>query len=291
MFSDSRQGWISKTLMIILMTVIAFVFIFPIYFMVVTSFKPNNLAVRDMGSIMAFVPRTSSAEVPLPEDWTTFENYKQLFRRLDVGRMIFNSILITFAVIIARMFVDSMFAFSLARLKWRGQRVILFVIIALIIIPFEAIAVPLLLMVNSFGWINSYHVQIIPFVSSPLAIFLFYQFFLGFPRELEEAARIDGASVFRIYANIVVPMSTPVFSTVAILGFLEIWGSFLWPLMVTRDVTYRPVIVGLFYFFDQRPVWGEIMAYASLITIPILIIFLLLQRWFIESVASSGVKG
>jgi len=195
--------------------------------------------------------------------------------------------------------VNSMAAYSLARLNWGGRRVVLAIIIALIIIPFEAVAVPLLLLVNNlpwFGgatsWLDSYHVQIIPFIGDAFSIFLFYQFFIGLPKDLEEAALVDGASRFRIYWNVVVPLSRPVFATVAILKFLQYWGSYLWPLMVIRSPEFRPLTVGMQQFFGQYPrLWGDIMAFASMITIPVLIIFLLFQKWFVQSVASSGVKG
>jgi multiple sugar transport system permease protein len=274
-----------------LMIALAVAFIFPIWFMVVTAFKPDTLAVRDMSSIMAFVPRTSSPEVPRPAGWTPFTNFFDVFRRLDMLRLTANSLLIAAGVIAGRLAVDSMAAYALARLRWRGQALVLAVIVALIIIPFEVVAIPLLLMVNRFGWINSYQVQIVPFITSPLSIYLFYQFFLNFPSEIEEAARIDGASYLRTFTSIVVPSATPVFATVSILAFLDIWGSFMWPLMVTRDAAYRPVMLGLFVFFEQQKQWGDIMAFASLVTIPVLLLFLLFQRWFVQSVATTGIKG
>lgn len=282
---------LSKVLIYFLLLLLAVMFIAPVWFMLMTSLKPNTLAVRDMGSVMGFVPRTSAPDVPAPEGWTVFQNYRAIFDKLFVGRMYLNSFIICIGVVLGRIIVDSMAAYSLARLRWRGQHLVLIVIISLIIIPFEAIAMPLLLLVNRFGWLNSYQGQIIPFISSPLAIFLFYHFFLNFPTEIEEAARIDGASFFRVFTTIVVPTALPVFATVTILAFLEIWGSFLWPLMVTRNYEYRPVILGLFFFFDQRPLWGEIMAYATMVSVPVLIVFLIFQRWFIQSVVSSGIKG
>ena len=167
------------------------------------------------------------------------------------------------------------------------------------IIPFEAVAVPLLLLVNQgpkllgFGsWIESYHVQIVPFMADAFSIFLFYQFFIGLPRDLEDAALVDGAGRLRIYWNVIVPLSRPVIATVAILQFITHWGDFLWPLMVTRGETYRPLTIAIQQYFGRDPkIWGDIMAFAAMITIPVLIIFLLFQRWFVESVASSGIKG
>jgi multiple sugar transport system permease protein len=285
------SGIAKRVFVLLLMLILVGFFVFPMWFMIVTSFKPNTLAVRDMSSIMAFVPRFGSPEVPVPEDWTLFHNYATVLRRQPVPRLYFNAFLIAGLVVTGRLAFDSLAAYSLARLKWKGKGIVLAVIISLIIIPFEAIAIPLLLMVNLFGWVNSYTVQIVPFMSSPLAIFLFYQFFLNFPSGLEDAAKIDGASHVRTFVSIVAPMGRGAYVTVAILGFLEIWSSFLWPLIVTRDSTYRPVILGLFFFFGDERLWGNIMAYSTVVVVPVLAVFLVFQRWFEQSIASSGLKG
>jgi multiple sugar transport system permease protein len=204
----------------------------------------------------------------------------------------FNSVFIMVLMVAGGLLVNSMIAYALARLRFTGRTVMISVIIALIIIPFEAIAVPLLLVVNRFGWLDSYQVQIIPFIADALSIFLFYQFFINLPKDLEEAALVDGASYFRIYWNIIVPLSKPVFATVAILQFILRWGNFLWPLMVTRTEQYRPLPLALQQFFSQDPkMWGDIMAFAAMMTVPVLILFLLFQKWFVQSVATAGVKG
>jgi multiple sugar transport system permease protein len=135
-------------------------------------------------------------------------------------------------------------------------------------------------------------VQIIPFIADAFSIFLFYQFFINIPKELEEAALVDGASRVRIYWQVVVPLSKPVFATVAILTALANWNRFMWPLMVTRGIDVRPLTVGMQTFFGQDPrIWGDLLAFASLITIPVLIVFLIFQKWFVQSVASTGIKG
>ena len=286
---------VQRALVIVGLAAFALIFLLPIWVMVVSSFKPNELTVRDMGSAMALVPRFRSSEVPAPEGWWLFANYRALFERLFMGRMFLNSFIICGGVVAGRLVVDSMAGYALARLRWRGRHIVLTIIVSLIIIPFETIALPLLVLVSKLGWFNSYQAQIIPFISSPLAIFLFYQFFLNVPRELEESARVDGASFLRIFIVIVVPITTPVFATVAILGFLEIWGSFMWPLMITRDFEYRPAILGLFFVFNDQVFWdngrAQIMAFATLATVPLLVVFVALQRWFIQSVTRTGITG
>jgi len=142
-----------------------------------------------------------------------------------------------------------------------------------------------------WGWLNTYHVQIVPFLADALTIFLFVQYFKDLPKELIEAARLDGASWFDVYRLVIVPIAGPVFATAAILKFLLMYNQYLWPLMVTQSEQFRPVMVGLQYFFQLNTAWGEVMAYLSMITIPVLAFYLLLQRAFIASIASTGIKG
>lgn len=274
-----------------LLVALAFVFIFPIVFMLMSSLKPSEQLLRDTSSLNAFLP---IGDISL-------NNYYAAFERAPIWQFIFNSIFVTTSTVVLGLVINSMAAFSFAFLRWKGKNAVLSVIIASFIIPFEAIAIPLLLIVNTLPWIgpeglkiswlNSLHVQIIPFIVSSFQIFLFYQFFKDLPFELIEAARIDGASSWQIYYRVIVPVSGPVFATAAILRFLDMWNQYLWPLMVTQSEVYRPVMVGLQYFFQLNVVWGEVMAYLSIITIPVLILYLSLQRAFITSIATTGIKG
>jgi multiple sugar transport system permease protein len=274
----------------LLMIALAFFFLFPLVFMLVSSIKNNELRVTgDVSTLYAFVPRGDLG----------FENYYDVFEQLNFGRLMFNSVFIVTTMVLLGLAVNSLIAYTLARLDFRGRGAVLSVIVALIIVPFQAVAVPLLLLVNnlpwfdgSTTWLDSYHVQIIPFIADAFSIYLFYQFFIGLPRDLEEAALVDGASLFRIFWSIILPLSRPVFATVAILQFLTHWGDFLWPLMVTRGERVRPLTIGMQAFFGQDPrLWGDLMAFASMITIPVLIVFLMFQKWFVQSVATSGIKG
>ena len=133
--------------------------------------------------------------------------------------------------------------------------------------------------------------QIVPFIANAFSIFLFYQYFDSIPKELDEAAMVDGAGWFRIYRSIIMPLSGPAIATVAILTFLPVWNQYLWPLMVVQSEELRPVMVGIDYFKQLNVAWGQIMAYATMITVPVLVLFIAFQRSFINSIASSGVKG
>lgn len=282
-FSFRFRKNLSMILNYSLLIVVALFFLFPIVFMFVSSIKNNETQIiRDMSSISAFIPY---GELGL-------KNYFDVFKQMPFGRFMFNSVFIVGSTVLTGLVLNSMIAYALARLRFKGRGLILSVIIALIIIPTEVVVIPLLLMVNRIGWLDSYQVQIVPFIVNAFSIFLFYQFFIGLPKSLDEAAKIDGANPFQVYWKIIVPLSKPVFATVAILQFLFRWGDFLWPLMVTRGYEYRPLPVAIQQFFSQDPkVWGDIFAFASMVTIPSLIIFLLFQKWFMRSVASSGIKG
>jgi multiple sugar transport system permease protein len=285
--SRARRSRLSKVFSNIgnylLLTLLALFFLFPLVFMIVSSLKQNEMQiVRDMSGLLGFVPYGEIG----------FKNYLDVFDQMNFGRFMFNSVFITITTVVGGLLINSMLAYALARLRFKGQRLILAVVVALIIIPKEAVVIPLLLMVNRIGWIDSYQVQIVPYIADAFSIFLFYQFFIGLPKDLDEAAIVDGASRGRIYWNVVIPLSRPVFASVAILQSIFRWGEFLWPLMVTRGESFRPLPVAIQQFFSQDPkVWGDIFAFASMITIPLLIIFLLFQKWFVRSVASSGIKG
>ena len=276
-----RAAW-THTLDYLLMTLLAAFFLFPVVIMLVSSFKPDDaLIMRHMSSGMAFVP----TEVSL-------KNYRDVFANVAFLKALRNSVLIVGSIVAIGLFVNSLIAYGLARFRFRGRSLLVGVIIALIIIPFESIAVPLLLIVNRFGWLDTLYVQAIPFIADAFSIFLFYQFFIQVPRDLEEAAVVDGASRFRIYWSVVLPLSRPIIATVTILLFLRHWGQLLWPVMVARSVEVRPLTVAMQQFFGQQPrEWGQIMAFAAMITIPVLIVYLLFNRWFVQSIASSGVKG
>lgn len=279
--SRKRVIIINRTISYILMIILAIFFLFPLLYMISVSLNPSEIdIVNQMSSIKGFIPTTIS-----------IENFKDVFDRMPFQRFLFNSVLIVGTTIIAGLIVNSMMAYGLARFSFKGRKMLVSIIVALIIIPFEAIAIPLLLITNKMGWLDSYQVQIIPFIANPLYIFLLYQFFINFPKDLEEAALIDGAGWFKIYWKIVLPLSRPVLASVAILHFLMQWGSFLWPLMVTRGYTYRPLTVAMQTFFGQAPIyWGDIMAFATMMTIPVIILFIFLQNQFVKSVATTGIK-
>lgn len=291
---DPQAGY-KQILTYAVMGLLAYIFVFPLLFMISSSFKPENQIFTDLYSINAV----------LPVGDVSFANYLAVFEKSRIGKFFVNSIVITGTSVTLGLVINSMAAYSLARLQWRGKTLALSLIISLLIIPGEAIMIPLLSLVAKLPWIgfeqgefvlrsswlNSLHVQIIPSLANAFSIFLFYQFFRDIPKDFDEAAAIDGAKPLQIYWRIIVPMSGPVFATVAILQFLGNWNSYLWPVMVTQSEDVRPVMLGIQQFFGNATSWGEVMAYATLITLPVLAVFLIFQRRFVQSLAGAGIKG
>jgi multiple sugar transport system permease protein len=274
---------------------LALFFAFPLIFMFVSSLKPDQQIFADLGSFKAF----------LPVGHVSLANYTGVFDTAPAARFLVNSVFITAATVILGLLVNSLAAFALSRMHWRGKIVVLAAIIATLVVPFETFALPLVWWVNklpwivvqhfvplySIGWLDTYRVQIIPFIANAFSIYLYYSYFQSIPKDLDEAARVDGAGWFRIYRSVIMPLAGPATATVAILTFLPAWNSYLWPLMVVQTENLRPVMVGISYFQQLNVLWGQIMAYSTLITIPVLIFFLAFQRAFISSIASAGVKG
>ena len=288
--SQARQNLLAKLGQYALHAVLCAFFLFPLLFMFVSAFKSDEAQLlRDMNSLAAF----------LPQGQLSLDNFRDVFTGSNFVRAFFNSLFTVSLTVVLGILVNSMLAYALARFHFAGRQLLLSIVVALIIIPFEAIAVPLLLLANQLpwfsgelGWLDSYRVQIIPFIANAFSVYLFYQFFIALPKDLEEAALMDGAGRLRIYWSIVMPLSKPVIATVAVLQFLARWGDLLWPIMVVRGDTYATLPLAMQTFFGQFPrQWGDVMAFAAMATLPTLLVFLIFQRWFVRSAISSGVKG
>lgn len=287
-----RRRWVYAP-----MVLLAVFFLFPIVFMVAASLKSDQQIFADMDSLRAF----------LPVGDLSFANYTAVFDRVPFWRFLGNTLFVTFCVTALGLVVNSMCGYALARMRWKGRSVVFGFIIATLVLPYEVTILPMVYLVANLpwiglegirpvleiGWLNSYHVQIIPFVVNAFSIFLFAQYFKSLPRGLEEAAAIDGAGWLRTYWRIIVPLSKPVFATVTILTVVTspaTWNAYLWPLMTVQSEELRPVMVGVQYFFQLNVSWGEVMAYISMITIPMVAVFIAFQRAFIQSIASAGMK-
>ena len=193
-----------------------------------------------------------------------------------------NSFLTTIFLLPLNILVNGTFAYALARFKFRARAPLLFTVIVLNFVPFVAQAVPLVLIVKQLEWIDAPQTQIIPFIASALSVFLFHQFFLGFPRELEDAATVDGASWWQVFWRVVMPLSLPVCATVTLLTFLASWNNFFWPIMTTFDPAFMPLALSI--TFGSIDEWD-----AVIVSLPTLVMFLVFQRWFVRSITSGAI--
>jgi ABC-type sugar transport system, permease component len=262
----------------------AVVSLFPIYWMVMSSFRTHE---------EIFKYTTLSKELFLPVHWT-LDNYREIF--LDpskpFGRYIVNTLIVAIVVTAAGLVVNSMAAFAFAKLKFRFKRGLLAFFLSSLVIPYEVIMIPQYLLMRDFGWINDYRALIIPQIVWVFGIFMLIQFFSDVPRDILDAARMDGASWARIYAVIVLPTAVPAIITLGIMTFLNQWDSFLWPLVVINEEKKQVIQVAISSFQSLRGIsWGKIMAATTISSVPILAVFLLLQRYYVQGITMSGVKG
>lgn len=256
----------------------------PLMMMITISLNPNESNIQvNMGTIRAFLPHVIS-----------FENYQAVLtdRNHPFLRYLFNTTFITGSILVGAILVNSMAGFVLAWGEGRYRKWVVILVVALIAVPMESLVLPLLLMSSRAGIVNSYEVQILPFIANAFALFLFYQFFTKIPRDLIEAAKVDGLSLFQTYWYIGLPLCKPIIATISILIFLEQWNNYLWPVMVTRGPEYRPLSVAMAAYFDSnRMFWGQIMAFAVLMSVPVMVFFLIVQKHFVQSMTGSAVKG
>ncbi len=254
------------------------VMILPFLWMVSTSVKADN-------QVMEFPP----VWIPSPVLWS---NYAKVLVLLPFGRYLINTTVVSVTVTFLEVLTSSLAAYSFARLEFPGRDRLFLIYLGTLMVPGQVTIIPNFLVMSLFGWINSYQALIIPAAFTAFGTFLLRQFFLSIPPELEQAARIDGCGYFGIYRHIILPLSGPALATLAIFSFNAQWNSFLWPLIVTNSDDFRTLTVGLSYFQDEYSTqFNYMMAGSVLNIIPILIIFLLLQRYFVRGIALSGITG
>ncbi|WP_265518219.1 carbohydrate ABC transporter permease [Nitratireductor luteus] len=256
----------------------------PLMMTLTISLNPNEQDIMvSMGAVRSFIPQVFSLQNYI-EVWTDPVH--------PFARYLANTALITFSTLALSILFNSMAAFVLAQGTLPIRKPVMILVLATLAVPGESLVLPQLMMAGWAGIVDSYEVQIMPGVANAMSIFLFFQFFSRLPKELIEAARIDGFSFFQVYRYVAMPLSKPVISAIAVLQFLEIWNAYLWPVMVTRGPEYRPLSVAMSaYFGTNQAAWGNIMAFAVSMAVPVILFFLILQRQFIASVMSSGIKG
>ncbi len=273
--ADRRRSpwWLYAALTVGLVAMVA-----PFVWMVLSSVKPE----------------AEIRQVPpswLPEDFT-LENYQRLFTQLDFPTYFFNSVVVAVAVTLGNLAFCSMLGYALAKLDFPGKRLLFLVVMGTLMVPGVALFVPLFVLVNNLGMVNTFPGLILPFLVAPFGVFLMRQFILGLPDELIAAARVDGAGELRIFFSVIVPLCGPALATLAILTFLGSWNNFLWPLVVaqTEDKYTLPVALALYSVGQNSTQYGLLLAGAVVVVVPVLVVFLVLQRYFVQGIAMTGIK-
>lgn len=269
-----RGGWLIYVPLVIGLILV----VGPFLWMLLGSFKTTGE--------LRQVPPTWIPENP------TLANYEDLFSRLNFLGYFFNSTVVAIAVTVGNVIFGSMLGYALAKLNFRGKRVLFAVVLGTLMVPAVVTFMPLFVLVANMGLVNTHAGLILPFLAGAFGVFLMRQFISGIPNELLDAARVDGAGEHYIFWRIIMPLSGPAIATLAILTFLASWNSFLWPLVVaTSDRMYTlPVAIALFATGQQETNVALLMAGSVVVIVPVLIVFILLQRYFTAGIAMTGIK-
>jgi multiple sugar transport system permease protein len=271
-----------QVVLYVVLVLLAAIMIYPFLWSVTASFKTNRQIFS--GNPLHLIPRPA-----------TFDNYRRAFELMPFGRFLLNSAMLAIVVPAASILIGSMAAYAFARMDFSGRDLIFLALLGVMMMPGHITLIPRFALVRKLRWINKYTALIIPGIFSGqlvFNIFLMRQHFLSVPRELEEAALIDGCSRWGVWWKVVMPNSKPAIATLAIMGFKSEWNSFLWPNIVINDYMKMPIQVGLSCLqSNMRTGWDVLMAGTTIAIIPLIIIFLCFQRFFISGVMTSGMGG
>lgn len=272
--SRAAHRWLLPSGVLVLTAMV----LLPVAIIVFTAFKPT-------AEINAFPPTL------VPASWT-LENFTRIFTDLPFARLFLNSFLFAGGVTLFALTFDSLAAYALARLDFRGNRLLLIAIVASLMIPFQATLIPVYQLVAQLGWVNTFAGLIIPRAADAFGIFFLRQFFVSLPRDLDNAARIDGAGEFRVFRSIILPNAVPALLTLAIFTFVNNWNDLLWPLVFTTTPDMGTITSGLTLLTGPSGIipYGTMMAGSLIAVLPLAVMFLIMQRRFIESVATTGLK-
>ena len=281
MSRGKRKKLVFKIVHYVVNTVIGLLFLFPLLFLLISAFNPARELPSQIISIGDLLP-----------EYLTFDNIVRVFTDMPMLRYFGNTLMYAGITVAGVLVVNSMAGYALAKINFRGHKVIDFFIVIMLIIPFEGITLSLYLVVNWLGMLNTPLAVTLPSFMSCFYIFMFRQFFLGVPTALIEAAEIDGAGPFKTFFRIVVPTAVPVFITVFILEFIGKWGDFYWPMITLSDANLYNVQLAInTYSTSIQPYhWGTVMASLAVVTVPIIILFLCLQKYYIEGISTQGIK-
>ena len=279
--AKARREFIRRAVAYIALTVVGITMILPFLWMISTSLKEAQ-------AIYTFPPKW----IPDP---VIFRAYLKVWKVIPFARFYFNSIFVAFCVTVGQVMTSAFAAYAFSRLRFPGRDKLFFGYLATMMIPYSVILVPVYILMVCFRWIDTYKALIIPAMFTAYGTFMLRQFFMTIPRDLEDAARIDGYSLVGIFWKIIMPLSKPALATLTMFTFLANWNSFMWPLMITNSQEKATLPVGLSYFQEvyqyTQPDWSLLMAGSLLVVLPVIIIFVFIQRFFVEGIKLSGIKG
>ena len=252
----------------------------PIFIALFTSFKVPQ-------EVITYPPRV------IPQNWT-FDNYVSAWNSNPFGRFLINSFIQTSLITIGQVLFSILAAYAFAILKFPGRNLFFYIVLASLMVPFELTLIPNFQLISRLGWTNSYQGLAVPFLASAFGVFLLRQFFLSVPRDLHEAAIIDGASNWRYLWQVLVPLSKGSIGAFAIFAFLSAYNQYLWPLIITSDIKMRTTQIGIRFFMvnlERGADWGAVMAATIVVSAPTLIAFLVAQKQLVKGIAMTGLKG
>lgn len=259
--------------------ILTIVMMAPFAWMVSTSFKP-------LDEVFQWPPRW------IPEN-PTLSNYPKVLREVPFDRFFFNSIFIASITVIGVLLTSSLAGYAFAKFEFAGKNVLFLIILGTMMVPYPVLVIPMYMLMDRIGWVDTYWALIVPGLTSAFGIFMMRQFIQTIPSDLMDAARIDGCGELRVYSQIVLPAAKPALSTLAVLTFMWNWDSFLWPVIIINRTSMRTVPLGLAMFMWEYggPRWNLIMAGTVVSTIPVLVVFLLGQKQIVSGMVLSGMKG
>jgi len=245
-----------------------------------------STSLKSPGEIFTYPPNW------IPRTWR-FRNYIEAWNAAPFGRYFFNSTLVALAVTAGQIITCALAAFAFARMEFKGKRVMFALFLSTTMISTQVTLVPSYLVLKALRWLDTYQALIVPFLANAFGVFLMRQYFMTLPRELEDAARLDGCGRLRFLWQVVLPLSKPVIASQALFAFMGNWNAYLWPLVVTTSERMRTLQIGLHYFVSQEggTRWGVFMAATVLASLPIVILYLIVQRSFVEGIATTGIQG
>lgn len=275
------QNFLTKLLFYAGNIIIGIIFVSPLIWMISASLKPEAEIFANMNSITTFIPVQAS-----------LNNFKEVFSRLNMLQVFKNTFVYIALILVLDLLLNSICGYALAKFEFKGKGLMLNFIVALMVMPMEAIMLPLYIEMSQLGWVNTLPALVIPFVAKCFSIYMFRQFFCDIPDELLEAAALDGAGPVRTFFTVVMPISKTVYATVFILDFVAHWNDFMWPFLVMTGENKRTIQLAIQVFFGTNPIhYSAIMAALVVSAVPMLIMFIFMQKYYIEGIASSGIKG